>query len=109
MRNLTSTVLILAVLLLAACTQPMAGSLSAPHGPPYDSGDKDGGGAAAVRCSGGIAEHCGQVGILPARAGADKLPQIIIATSIGDLRRTAYGSRTNSIRRTSISVPAPAA
>lgn len=44
MRNLASTVLILAVLLLAACAPGMAGSPAAPHGPPYDSGDKDGGG-----------------------------------------------------------------
>lgn len=44
MRKLASSALILAVLLLAACAQGIAGSLAAPHGPPYDSGDKDGGG-----------------------------------------------------------------
>jgi hypothetical protein len=44
MRNLASTALMLAVLLMAACTQGMAGSPTAPYGPPYDSGDKDGGG-----------------------------------------------------------------
>ena len=44
MRKLPSSALILAVLLLAACAQGMAGSPAAPHGPPYDSGDKDGGG-----------------------------------------------------------------
>jgi Spy/CpxP family protein refolding chaperone len=44
MRNLASTVVMLAALLLAACAQGMAGTPAAPHGPPYDSGDKDGGG-----------------------------------------------------------------
>jgi hypothetical protein len=44
MRKLASTALMLAVLLLAACAQGMAGIPAAPHGPPYDSGDKDGGG-----------------------------------------------------------------
>jgi outer membrane lipopolysaccharide assembly protein LptE/RlpB len=44
MRNLASTMIMLAVLLLAACAQGMAGSTAVPHGPPYDSGDKDGGG-----------------------------------------------------------------
>jgi hypothetical protein len=44
MRNLVPIVLILAALLLAACAQGMAGTPAAPHGPPYDSGDKDGGG-----------------------------------------------------------------
>jgi hypothetical protein len=40
MRNLASTVFMLIALLLAACAQGPAG----PYGPPYDSGDKDGGG-----------------------------------------------------------------
>jgi hypothetical protein len=50
-----------------------------------------------------------KAGTLPARSGAGKLPQIVIATPIGVLQRAAYGSRTNSIRRTSISALPPAA
>jgi hypothetical protein len=44
MRNLASTALMLAVLLLAACAEGMTGSPAAPYGPPYDIGDKGGGG-----------------------------------------------------------------
>jgi hypothetical protein len=43
----------------------------------------------------------------PAPASCSRLAAI--ATPIGVLQRAAYGSRTNSIRRTSISAPPPAA
>jgi hypothetical protein len=101
LRNLASTVFMLVALLLAACAQGMAGSPAGPHGPPYDSGDKDGGGSAG--CSRGTADHSGQGRRPTGRVGAGKLPQIVIASPIGVLEQAAYGSRTNSIRRRSTS------
>jgi hypothetical protein len=56
MRILASTALMLAVLLLAACAQGMAGSPAVPHGPPYDSG----GGGGAAGCNRGTADHSEQ-------------------------------------------------